>query len=177
MSSMVRRSSTRTRGIPRTQIVQGQSKPGKKKGAEKTLPEKRPPKKKGAEKNGTKPPPATHLGYSDVTDPQQVDHPVLDLIHPSLRHAWEVNKHRQMCLIFDCVNPVRQFKRGTVYDESDDHPFPRYSPSPEEDGNVTETDEAGGTQPYNPIAVTECVLLCQYRSLLLLILVLLTTVV
>ena len=56
-----------------------------------------------------------------------------------------------MCVIFDCVNPVRQFKRGTTYNPEDKNAFPDYDPSPELDGDVTESDEEADLQPYNPI--------------------------
>ena len=59
-----------------------------------------------------------------------------------------------MALIFDVVNPVRQFKRDKYYD-SDDEPeeaFAIYDPSPESDPNVTEDDERCDLKPYLPIA-------------------------
>jgi hypothetical protein len=71
-----------------------------------------------------------------------------------------------MCLIFDYINPVRQFKRGTVYDsEDDDAPFPEYRPDPEQDPDVVETDwevddddNPVVLEPYNPPALPPCVL-------------------
>jgi hypothetical protein len=58
-----------------------------------------------------------------------------------------------MCLVFDCVNPARQFKRGTQYNSDDEDPFPEYNPDPDNDSEVTEDDDVGGTgqQPYLPV--------------------------
>ena len=65
--------------------------------------------------------------------------PALDLVHPALSDAWIVHPKRENCIIFDVVNPVRQFKRGTVEDLA--VPFPSYDPNPEEDPNVVESDD------------------------------------
>ena len=53
-----------------------------------------------------------------------------------------------MCILFDAVNPVWQFKRGTVFDEESDDPFPNYDPK--DDSDLTESDEDGHLQPYKP---------------------------
>lgn len=102
-------------------------------------------------KASTPPASPTPPPYSDITDPTLIDRPDPDLVDPALSRAWKVNGNRQMCVIFDCVNPVRQFKRGTTYNPEDKTAFPDYDPSPELDGNVTESDEEADLQPYNPI--------------------------
>jgi hypothetical protein len=88
------------------------------------------------------------------TAPSLVTGPVLDLMHPALNDAWQINQSNQMCFIFDVVNPAQQFKRGTRYDDSDDDPFPEYDPNPEEDPNVTESDLTNGPKrrPYKPVS-------------------------
>jgi hypothetical protein len=69
--------------------------------------------------------------------------------------AWRINTDHRMALIFDAVNPARQFKRGEILDEKADadEAFPTYSPSPSTDLNVTEVDEHsdGDLKPYAPI--------------------------
>ena len=94
-----------------------------------------------------------------TTDPELVNRPVSRYIHRSLRTAWRINKTRPMWLIFDYVNPVRQFKRGALYDPDANSPFPEYDPDPENDADVTEDDGDGeglDLPPYNPI-IPECV--------------------
>ena len=80
------------------------------------------------------------------TDPNRVTHAVERLVTPSLANAWIVKPGRRMCIRFDVVNPLMQFKKGTK--RSDDDPFPRYCPNPEQDPNVTEID--ADAQPYEP---------------------------
>jgi hypothetical protein len=53
-----------------------------------------------------------------------------------------------MGLIFDAVNPARQFKRGTVFDPSANHPYPKYNPNSRDDPDVTEYDPEPILQPY-----------------------------
>ena len=62
----------------------------------------------------------------------------------------KISKDLQMCILFDVVNPVRQFKRGTVFDENSDNPFPVYTSDDEEEGNCTESDADALLQPYMP---------------------------
>ena len=89
--------------------------------------------------------------YRDTTDPKLVTGPVLNEVTPALKDAWAINKKNKMALIFDLISPVRQFKRDALYDEEKEDPYVDYDPNPEEDENVTETDEDGDLQPYNPI--------------------------
>ena len=89
--------------------------------------------------------------YQEITDPKLVFKPVLDIVTPALRNAWAINNNNKMSLIFDVINPVRKFKRGALYDDNKDNPYADYDPNHDEDPNVTETDEDGNTQPYNPI--------------------------
>ena len=89
--------------------------------------------------------------YQDTTNPKEVVGPVLAVVAPALENAWAINQKNKMSLIFDIINPVRQFKRGAVYDDNKEDPYAEYNPDPDEDPNVTETDEDGKTQPYNPI--------------------------
>ena len=120
----------------------------------KAVKESQQPKWKKTKPSASPNPPAKE----DMIDPKLIDQPVERLVHESLRNAWVVNKSRPMCLIFDCVNPARQFKRGVLYDLDETTPFPNYDPDPERDGNVMEGDEGPhpGLQPYNP-AIPECV--------------------
>lgn len=97
------------------------------------------------------PPPIPPTNYEDTTDPKGVTTPVLELIHPTLRDAWRVNGTNKMETIFDSVNPVRQFRRGEIYDETAEDAFAEYEPSPELDPNLTESDEDCNLKPYNPI--------------------------
>ena len=108
---------------------------------------KQPSKKK--KKVSTPPPPPP---YEYTTNPKLVDRLAFDFVHESLCSAWQINPDRPMCLIFDCVNPARQFKRGTPYNADEGVPFLEY------DGDVTEADEDDevGLQPYQPV-VPECV--------------------
>lgn len=54
-----------------------------------------------------------------------------------------------MCIIFDAVNPLRQFKRGTVYNKNDNDPFPVYDPRKR--AEVTESDHDCVLQQYKPL--------------------------
>ena len=64
--------------------------------------------------------------------------------------AWKINKMLSMWLIFDAVNPVRQFKRGMLFDDSPEVDFPSYGPPPWDD--LTETDAEPALMQYAPIA-------------------------
>jgi len=91
----------------------------------------------------------------DQTDPLLVTRLNLEIVDEALDGAWEVYPNRQMCVIFDPINPLRQFKRGVFRD--DESPFPDYSPSPELDPDVMETDEEPGLQQYAPTYDPMCV--------------------
>lgn len=57
-----------------------------------------------------------------------------------------------MAFIFDVVRPARQYKRGELYNEEDDLPSAVYDPSPEEDPNVTDSDDEDvPLKPYDAI--------------------------
>lgn len=91
--------------------------------------------------------------YAEYTDPNDTPAPVRSIVHPALRDAWQVNPRHKMCILFDAVNPCRQFKRDAVYDEDLEDPFAEYTPNMEEDEYVTDTDnDDGNAQPYAPIA-------------------------
>ena len=94
---------------------------------------------------------------SDETDPTLVTQPVAEIVEDAMVGICSVHPHRQMCVIFDVVNPLRQFKRGVQHTEDPNVPFPTYSPSPEEDPDVTETDEAPGLMQYEPVLPEVCV--------------------
>ena len=66
--------------------------------------------------------------------------------------------HRQMCVRFDVVNPLMQFKRGSKRNDDPKVPFPRYNPSPEQDPDVTEDDdEENQLEQYEPFFLQQCV--------------------
>lgn len=88
------------------------------------------------------------IPYEATTDRALVDKPVFKFIAPGMSEAWEISEHFQMCILFDAVNPLRQFKRGTKYNEDAEDSFPDYTAK--EKGEVTETDERGELQPYKP---------------------------
>ena len=81
-----------------------------------------------------------------VTDPADVEKPVIQLVHKKLADAWKVHPQHQMCYIFDFVTPGRQWKRGARATE--ENPYAMYGPSPWPD--LTESDDAGVLQPYYP---------------------------
>ena len=58
-----------------------------------------------------------------------------------------------MALLFDLVDPSMKFQRGSIYNERDSSSdaFAKYHPNPEEDPDVTDTDESGQAKPYEPI--------------------------
>jgi len=80
--------------------------------------------------------------------------PVEELVDEELANAWRVNRHNQMCFIFDVINPARQFKRGMKYKEDQD--FADYGPDPWYD--LTEDDCKDGWTPYKPLS-HRCVVL------------------
>ena len=77
-----------------------------------------------------------------------------------------IHGYFQMCILFDAVNPLRQFKQGAEFDERSDDPFPDYYPRDAAD--VTETDEEGSLQQYKPMDYM-CVKLLQLPAPLSLI--------
>jgi hypothetical protein len=91
------------------------------------------------------------VAYKDTTDPEMVTGPVLDLADTALKEAWMVNTDHRMALIFDAVNPAREFKRDRICDKYSNDRFPEYDPTPESDSDVTDRDEEGNLQQYNPI--------------------------
>lgn len=81
------------------------------------------------------------------TDSAKVSQPIHGLVHGSLKVAWAINKSLPMCVIFDAISPVRRFKYGMLYTDSDEVGFPEYDAS--ESGNVTEIDgPPPGWMPY-----------------------------
>ena len=60
-----------------------------------------------------------------------------------------------MSLIFNPINPVRQFERGVPYDNNavPKDAFAKYDPDPEQDPNVTEDKGDEDLKPYEPIFV------------------------
>ena len=85
----------------------------------------------------------------DETDRNKVEGPVEDLVAPEMRRSWAIQQNYPMCVLFDYVNPVRVFKRGTEFDDSAESPFADYDPK--DTGDITETDENGVAQQYNPL--------------------------
>ena len=79
----------------------------------------------------------------------KIEEPVHRLIIPEMRKAWAIPQEFQMCILFDFVKPVRVFKRGTIYDEGAEEPFADYDTSEMDD--MTETDEFGVAQQFNPV--------------------------
>jgi len=51
-----------------------------------------------------------------------------------------------MCLIFDVVNPVRKFKRDSVFNEDDEDPFTTHN-----NKNLSETDADPSHMPAHPM--------------------------
>jgi len=60
--------------------------------------------------------------------------------------VWEISHHFPMYILFDVVNPVRLFKRGTEFDERDPDLFPNYNFL--DDANVMDSDDMLSLQPY-----------------------------
>lgn len=84
-----------------------------------------------------------------TTNVNEVTGPVMSMVHNAMTEAWTINKHLPMWLVFDSVNPVRQFKRGMAFNSHVD--FPEYGPPPWTE--LTETDQPlPGLMPYAPIA-------------------------
>jgi hypothetical protein len=93
------------------------------------------------------------IRYADITDPKVVNKPAGDLSKLPLRDTWVINNNNRMALIFDQVSPVRHFKRGEAREDEngEDLPYATYNPSPEEDPDVTDTDdEEKPLKPYHP---------------------------
>jgi hypothetical protein len=86
--------------------------------------------------------------YIRVRKPRQVYQPVMSVVHPLLQGAWKINRRHKMGLIFDVVNPARQFKRGSDYNDDDDLPYAKHVPNSRDDPNVTESDPNATRQPY-----------------------------
>ena len=107
-----------------------------------------PPAARASRRSGatraSNPPP---VPYEQTTDRSLIDRPVGSRILEGMSEAWAISEDFQMCILFDTSNPVRQFKRGTVFDQDDDDPFPDYNP---DDSDFTESDEEGSLQPYKP---------------------------
>jgi len=74
--------------------------------------------------------------------------PVDALILPDM--PWVMMEGSQPCILFDAVNPLRQFKRGTVFDATMDDAFPARNYRGDPDPDLTESDEDGVCQPYIP---------------------------
>jgi len=76
----------------------------------------------------------------------------------SLVNTWALLPHRQMCIRFDVINPLMQFKRGSNRSDDPNVPFPRYNPSPKEDPDVMEVDdEDNPLELYEPFFLAQCV--------------------
>ena len=86
--------------------------------------------------------------YMAITDVSEVTGPVDSMVDESMALGWKLNNDHPMWLIFDAINPVRQFNRRMKYHDNKD--FPAYGPEPWVD--LTETDEPHvGLMPYAPI--------------------------
>jgi len=110
-------------------------------------------------------PPTPPSEDEDQTDPMLVTRPAMEFVHSTMVNICFVYPHRQMCVIFDVVNPLRQFKRGMLHTDDPAVPFPIYDPSPEGDPNVTESDVEPGLMQYRPLIPESCVSLVQSTSL------------
>lgn len=86
-----------------------------------------------------------------MADPKLADRPVPEHTHNSLFHAWRVKPNHQMCLIFDVVNPVRKFKRDSVYNKNAEESFAKHN-----DPNLSETDAEPPHMPAYPVPV-QCI--------------------
>ena len=75
--------------------------------------------------------------YPTLTNPKEVDRPVIKMIHDNLTRAYRINRRLPMCFIFDHISPACQFKRGTTYGPNT--PFAQWTK--EELAEATETDE------------------------------------
>ncbi|KAF9787524.1 hypothetical protein BJ322DRAFT_1019924 [Thelephora terrestris] len=93
--------------------------------------------------------------YWETTDPKDVTGPVLELVDPALVKAWSIHNDNRMAIIFDAVNPVRQFQRGVPYNDraKPENAFAKYDPDPKEDLYVTEDEGDEDLKPYEPIFV------------------------
>jgi len=89
-------------------------------------------------------------------DRKMVVGPVEELVDEELANAWRVNRHNQMCFIFDVINPARQFKRGMKYKEDQD--FADYGPDPWYDLTEDDCKVGSGWTPYKPLS-HRCVVL------------------
>jgi len=94
------------------------------------------------------PAPNTRPSPNDQTNPRLVKGPVVHLIHENFAGVkWKIYKQHQMCYIFDCVTPGRQWKRNSRYSDAD--LWATYGSAPWPD--LTETDEKEyPQQPYFP---------------------------
>lgn len=96
------------------------------------------------------PEPEDQEEYAKTMDRKMVVGPVEELVDEELANAWKVNRHNQMCFIFDVVNPARQFKRGMRYKEDQD--FADYGPDPWYDLTEDDCKEGSGWTPYKPLS-------------------------
>ena len=95
-----------------------------------------------------RPPAPVAPPYAETTDRSLVNRPVNRLVHADMSQVWKIFEHSQMCILFDAFSPLRQFKRGTVFNKDDD-PYAEHDPRSTED--VTESDdEEAPLQPYKP---------------------------
>lgn len=84
-----------------------------------------------------------------TTERSRVNKPIAKHIAPTMAGTWAITKRFQMCILFDAVNPLRQFKRDTVFNENDEDPFPDYNPR--KIAEVTESDYEGSLQQFKPL--------------------------
>ncbi|KAF9642918.1 hypothetical protein BDM02DRAFT_3132772 [Thelephora ganbajun] len=103
--------------------------------------------------------------YQDTTDRSLIDKPVHAHIHVKMSNTWELFQYFLMCILFNVVNPLRQFKKGTVFNKDDDDPYPEYNPR--DSGDVTELDADGTLQPYKPMDHMYILLVSSIRLFLL----------
>jgi len=76
-------------------------------------------------------PPTTPLVQDpDETDPALVTQPVAELVNDAMVGVCSIYPHRQMCVIFDVVNPLMQFKRGMPHTEDPKIPIPHLQSKP-----------------------------------------------
>jgi hypothetical protein len=67
--------------------------------------------------------------------------------------SWRIMPSHPMALLFDLVDPLMKFQQGSIYNKQDSSSdaFAKYHLNPEEDPDITDTDESREVKPYEPI--------------------------
>lgn len=88
--------------------------------------------------------------YEDTTKSSKMDRPVDSSCAAPMAGRWKIYDAFPSYVLFDAANPVRVFKKGTVFNEDDPDPFPTFNK--QENRHVTDTDPKGTLQQYKPFA-------------------------